>query len=555
MAVMPVEEKVFQLPIDIEAAGKIEKTLKTADTYVDKDIHIEIDTPAGELKIQDAGTVEARVSTDQPAEHYLSNSATNYSFNIIAEAQTSDAIVDVKTEGFISKDTEVVIEGTDADPDVDTLYLKEGSLDGGNTADAESETVTLQEATASDEGFVIKVTAESSVFVDNSGWFEKGSSAASKDVTDEKYFKLAEVDFTNTEADPDAFENISEDVPALIEGSYLFLKEGYIKDSKIELAKLVPDGSNLPTTGTESDLMYKTVRAYNNDGKLIAGTMGDAKLTAITADDAAATIDDVDIEVDGDKFKVTGTADITGNASVDTETRGLAVPGETKATGEISGTATLDATLNKIVINTAVSSDSVVVSPVIEKESATNVLSGDITDTQPAEGQYYVAVSVPADYQDVIATPIVTDEGYGIEGEGGASIFETTIYAGMTESGIHYISIDAGSHSVSAGGEESVAAEARVSTETEVTDATKFDGDLDSGIVAADEAPTTTDNYIVIKTNTEAIDGEFAGSAVCAINEGYVESEITEQPFNGPVSVEVSEAQNLYIKIYDGTIL
>lgn len=498
MAIMPVEEKVFQLPIDIEAAGKIEKTLKTADTYVDKDIHIEIDTPAGELKIQDAGTVEATVSTGEDADHYLAESGV-YSFKIVADAETSDATVDVKTEGFISNDTEVVIEGATAEPDIKTIYLKGGSLDGGNTADAESETVTLQTATASDEGFVIKVTAESSVFVDNSGWFEKDSSAASKDVSDEKYFKLAEVDFTNTEADPDAFENISEDVPALIEGSYLFLKEGYIKDSKIELAKLVPDGSNLPTTGTESDLMYKTVRAYNNDGKLIAGTMGDAKLSEITADDAAATIESLTVTLSDDKskFEVTGTGMIFGEASVSIAERGLATT-DMEKTGLIHGEAAVDATLNKIDLTASVSSDSVVVTPIIEKDSDTTALSGNITTTKPADGKY-VAVAVPEDYQYVTATPVVVTAGYGTEAEDGASISEALVSAGITESGTYYVPIVAGSHEISIGGEESVTAEARVSTETEVTDEAKFDGDLEKGIVAADAAPTTTDNYIVIK--------------------------------------------------------
>lgn len=68
--------------------------------------------------------------------------------------------------------------------------------------------------------------------------------------------------------------------PVLISGDYLYINAGYIKDTKIPLADLVPDVANVAAgVDGNSHLIYNTVSVYDKDGQLIAGTMGDSTHT------------------------------------------------------------------------------------------------------------------------------------------------------------------------------------------------------------------------------------------------------------------------------------
>lgn len=68
----------------------------------------------------------------------------------------------------------------------------------------------------------------------------------------------------------DSYTNIDSSAPVLISGGYLFINEGYIQDSKISLAKLVPDGSDVAGHG---DYILSGHSAYDNAGVLVAGTI------------------------------------------------------------------------------------------------------------------------------------------------------------------------------------------------------------------------------------------------------------------------------------------
>ena len=60
------------------------------------------------------------------------------------------------------------------------------------------------------------------------------------------------------------------DAPVLISESYLFINKGYTDNLKISLAKLVPDGASADLA---SGVILSGYSAYDNDGKLIAGTI------------------------------------------------------------------------------------------------------------------------------------------------------------------------------------------------------------------------------------------------------------------------------------------
>lgn len=540
MANMPVEEKVFQLKLDVESNGIITKTLQTADTYVDKNIKVTVNTPDAEFEVKKAAAVTATASTTDTT--YTSSTETPYAVEIAADATAGAVQVGVKTPGFAAATDIVEVASATAETATKTIYVKEGHLEGSGTASAESDTVTLKAGTASSEGFVIKASAAGGAEVDVAGWLPAGAKA---DASGNAYYTLDKVNFANT-GSADAID-ISATAPVIPSGGYLYIKEGYIKESKISLAKLVPDESTIGTDES-SDFIYKTVTAYNNDGKLIGGTMGDAKLGEITANDAEATISTVEVTLVDGAFKVTGNAVIDGSASVSVEERGLATTNMT-AEGSVSGEATVDATLAKVTVGASVTQNDVIVTPVIAKEDATTVKSGAITKTQPASGIRYVAVSTAEDYEYVTATGTVTEAGYGIAEEGGYSASEALISAGAAASGTYYVPIEAGSHTVEAS--EVATANATATLSAEPTATAGFDGNLTAGILSA--APAG--EYITITADAASkTQGSVSGTVSCTVTEGYIEAAEETKSIAGNVDVDVTPTAK-YIRVYDGTIL
>ena len=58
--------------------------------------------------------------------------------------------------------------------------------------------------------------------------------------------------------------------PVLVAGDALYINAGYTGDMKINLSKLVPDGSDV---GTHDEYILSGHSAYNNDGVLVAGSI------------------------------------------------------------------------------------------------------------------------------------------------------------------------------------------------------------------------------------------------------------------------------------------
>lgn len=533
MATMNVEEKVFQLPIDVTENGVVTKVLATADTYVDKNIKVTVNTPDATYEVKQAAAVTATVSSKDDT--YTSDTETPYAITIAADATAGAVQVGVKDAGFAAATDVVTVDAADAEQDTKTIYVKEGHLAGEGEASAESKTVKMTKGGAGD--FQITAKAAGSVKVDVAGWLPANATADASG--DDATYAIQAASLANTAGDGEYEEK---DAPVLTSGGYLYINEGYIKDTKISLATLIPDNANI--TDENANLVYNTVKAYDKDGALIVGTMGDAELGAITADDAAATISNVTVAADEGVFKVSGKADIAGTASVEVSKRGLA---ETtlNQTGVIEGEATVDATLAKIGLNVSVGDDDLEVTPVIAKEDATTVKSGDITTTAP-EGRY-IAVSTAAIEASTNVMPGVATEGYGT-----ADLHSATganVKAGAAASGTYYIPVEAGSHSAVAGDATVVNASATVATNTASSDG--FDGDLTAGILAS--APEG--EYIVISADATAVKGSVSGTVTCTATEGYIEAAQETASISGDVEVEVTAAANKYIRVYDGTIL
>lgn len=536
------EQVTFDFPINVNSNGIVTKVLKTQDTYVDRNIKITVNTPDAEFEQKDKGTgangeVTAKVSTTDTT--YTSDTETPYAITIAADAHVNPITVGTKTAGFTDASDETTIAASDADQVTKTIYVKAGALSGTGTAGASSDNIELTKvAEAPEDGsFFIKASGSGEVSIATAGWVDPANTT--KVVTGgDAYYTVKTATLANT--GNEAATKL--DTPVLTEDGYLFINEGYIKDTKISLATLIPDNATLAGTNGKSPLMYKSVSAYDKDGKLIAGTMGDATLGAITANNAAATVKTVAVAANGDAFKVTGSGNISGSTSVAIATEGLAKTSLSK-TGTISGTAKVDASLAKIGLAVSTSSDNGTVTPVIAKDAATTAKTGAIVTTQPTG--IYVAVKTAENKKDVTLSAKVATAGYGT-----ADAFNKTdsaITVGAETSGTYYVPITSGSHTITTNKSEVTAASATVSTSVKNKAGTSV-----SGILSV--APTAGD-YLVIDGAATTTAGAVKTSSTCTVAEGYVSADTKTTVISENVAVKATAAAPKYIKIYDGSIL
>ena len=536
------ETKVFELPIDVTAAGEVSKTLATADTYVDRNIKVTVRTPDADLKIVEAegsGVITATVSTTDTT--YTSDTETKHAITIAADAHVNKTTVGVNQAGFLASTDTIDIAAADAVQNTKTLYIKEGVIAATGEATATGNVALEPAGAAPESGFYIRAAAAGSAKVTTAGWVEPSAPIES---SGDAYYTLPTTSFGNTEVSGKTYEDIDAKAPVLVEGGYLYIGEGYIRDSKISLAKLIPDHGTLPVVDAKSEWMYKGYSAYDNEGKLIAGTMDDAVLGDISATNVKATVSTVSVAANEGVFKVTGSGDISGKTSVAVTQRGLATTDMSK-TGDIAGTASVEATLTKIGLAATADKESAIVKPVIIKDTST-AQSGAITTIQPTSGKY-VAVSAAAISESVTVTPTVATEGYGTADLHSATA--KTITVGTEASDRFYIPLNVGSHSASIETPIVVNATATVAQTEETT--AGFEGNLTAGILSA----VPSGEYITLKANATKTAGSLSGNVTCTATEGYIEAGSETKTVSGSVDVNVTAAADKYIRVYDGTIL
>ena len=536
-----VQDNKFILPIDIAAAGKATKELQTAGTYVDKNIKIEVNTPDGSLGVKKEGTLSASVSVD--ANVYTSDTETKYPLTVKGDAAISEIQVGVATEGFVDSNDTVTINGSSATQASKTVYIKAGSLSGSGTASAEGGNglaLGTKSTTAPESGFYVKASAAGGASVATAGWVDETTPSVS--VNGDSYYPIDAATLANAGTADKVYAE--ETGPVLVSGDYLYINKGYIGDTKIPLADLVPNEANV-TAGVDgnSNLIYKTVSVYDKDGRLVAGTMGDAVLGDISATDVSANVSTVSVAPNGDgsAFKVTGTGNISGNTSVAVTGVGYATSSTTKS-GTISGTASVDASLNKITVGAVAEHANLTVTPVITKDSSSATATGAITKVAPSSG-HYVAVSADAINASTTVAPSVTSEGYGTADNFNAS--NATITAGSAASGLYYVPINEAAHSVSK--EASSVTNASATVSSAVVDETASEVTL---LSAAPEG-----RYLKISAAATAQSGSVTTNAKCESTEGYIVASTKTLPITETVSVGITNATDKFIKIYNGELV
>lgn len=535
-----VQENKFILPIDVAAAGKVTKELQTAGTYVDKNIKIEVNTPDGSLEVKKQGDLSASVSVDTNV--YTSDTETKYPITVKGDAAISEIQVGVKNEGFVDSTDAVTIAGSSAPQASKTVYIKAGSLSGSGAASAEGGNglaLGTKSATAPESGFYVKASAAGGASVATAGWVDEKTPSVS--VNGDSYYPIDAATLANAGTADKVYAE--ETGPVLVSGDYLYINKGYIGDTKIPLADLVPDKANV-TAGKDgnSHLIYKTVSVYDKDGALVAGTMGDAVLGEIAANDVSANVSTVSVAAteDNSAFKVTGTGNISGNTSVAVTGAGYATTSTTKS-GTISGTANVEASLNKITVGAVATNANLTVTPVITKDSSSASATGAITKVAP-EG-HYVAVSADAINASTTVAPSVTSDGYGTADNFNAS--NATITAGSAASGLYYVPINEATHSVSA--EASAVTNASATVSSAIVDETA------TAITLLSAAPEG--RYLKISATATAQDGSVTTNAKCVSTEGYITNSTQTLPITETVSVGVTNAADKFIKVYNGELV
>lgn len=537
---LSVQDNKFILPIDIAAAGKATKELQTAGTYVDKNIKIEVNTPDGSLEVKKEGTLSASVSVD--ANVYTSDTETKYPITVKGDAAITDVQVGVKNEGFVDRTDAVTIAGSSAPQASKTVYIKAGSLSGSGTASAEGGNglaLGAKASSAPESGFYIKASAAGGASVETAGWVDKTTPSVS--VNGDSYYPIEAATLANAGSEGKVYA--AEAGPVLVSGDYLYINKGYIGDTKISLADLVPNDATVKAgVDGNSNLIYKTVSVYDKDGALVAGTMGDATLADIVADNASANIPTVSVTAneDGSAFKVTGSSEISGTASVSVATVGYAKSDLTK-TGAVSGTASLNASLAKIAVSAEAETANLTVTPVIAKDSSSATATGAITKVAPSG--HFVAVSADAIAASTTVSPTVTTAGYGTADNFSATT--ATVTAGSNASGLYYVPITEASHTVSK--EASSVTNASAIVSSAVVDETASEVTL---LSAAPEG-----RYLKISAAATAQSGSVTTNAKCVYTEGYITASTKTLPITEEVSVGITNATDKFIKIYNGELV
>ena len=303
-----------------------------------------------------------------------------------------------------------------------TGWITEGSSTGDVTSRTKGEGSVSATPTGLDLGTPVTSAPSSGKYikVDGSGtvstgtgWITSGSTTSN---TDTKYYPVDTASFTNAATNGKTYTDISSSAPVLVSGDYLYVNKGYFDtDSKISLAKLVPDAATL--VGSAAAYLYKDYTAYDKDGTLITGTMNDATLTASATGSATISSATYEYNSSSGKFNVTGSAAISGTASAGVGNVGYAKNGLT-GSGSTTGTVNLSTTVNKVSLGTTKTSGNLTVAPTLARtakpssDTWTDAASGAVTTTKPTSG-VYVQIDAAAATNTLKVKPTVSSAGYG----------------------------------------------------------------------------------------------------------------------------------------------
>ena len=281
-------------------------TFATAGKYVDKDIAFSVKAKDGSGSISGGGLTIDDISISAGSS-YLTSTNTGLAITVGNKATRAAASYSVGTAGWVDAVGDVTgLSSTSASKSLTKYIIK------GAASVSASQSIGVSGSIKHDGSGNLSISMSGSKSITGSvstaGWITSVSAAnvsasgsasakasdldsnlkAENILTGVKIFgvtgKLPEASFLNavkTGESADDYTDISdaESTPVLISGDYLYITKGYVNGNKrISLAKLVPDKASLVTAGASN--MRSGTTAYDNDGKLVSGTMPNAVITS-----------------------------------------------------------------------------------------------------------------------------------------------------------------------------------------------------------------------------------------------------------------------------------
>lgn len=441
------EEQKFVYEKTIDAAGLHKVNFETENTFLDKDINVQITTPAAAAPSLDITDITANIVMGEASNGVYEPTAT-ISGNVsvatpgwitTGNKPVSEAGVKIgKVNQSVLKNGNTAINsGDEIIPDVSadqTINITEGyntartvvvaPMEDGQAATVSSGNVSISSLTytADSENHTFDIAATETIpapGVNTPGFISstkgtKNTGTATVAATVDQV--TVGVDVSGTAKVTPVIARTAKDAA----DSWIDAASGAATTSKPSAGVYVQvDAAAVSSTvtatgkvtaagyGTTSDYQADTASTINAGSNAAASTYVPIAEGSVTSGTAEISSVSVAYNADGGNFDVTGAANIPAPTA---SAAGYVGNGAGTLTGATNG-ATVDASLAKIGIAASLSGTGTA-KPVISKNAASNVDASAATTTQPAAG-FYVAVSSPANTSSVTATAAVTSAGYG----------------------------------------------------------------------------------------------------------------------------------------------
>lgn len=474
------DEQKFVYEKTIEAAGLHQVNFNTENTFLDKDINVQITTPAAAAPV---------IDVEDTTSNIVMGEASN---GVYEPTTTINGTVSVETAGWITTGDKSVSESGVKIGKVNQSVLKNGSVainsgdeiipdvsadqtinitEGYNTArtvvvapmeDGQAATVSSGNATissltytADSENNTFDIAATATIpapgvntpgFISSTKGTRNAGSATVAATVDQVTVGV------NVSGTPKVTPVIARTAKPNGD-AWVDAAAGAATTSKPSAGVYVQvDAAAVPTTvtatGKVSAAGYGTTTDYQTDSasSINAGSNAAASTYVPIAEGTVASgtaeIGSVSVayDADGGNFNVTGAASIPAPTA---STAGYVGNGAGTLSGATNG-ATVDASIAKIGIAATLTGTGTK-KPEIAKNAATNVDSSAATTTQPTAG-FYVAVASPANTGSVSATAAVTSAGYGTTTAGQYNTTDSSaLTVGAEASDVTYVPITSAS--------------------------------------------------------------------------------------------------------------
>ncbi len=439
------EQAVFQLNLTTAASGTVTKTLHTKNNFVDKDIEVNVQTPAAGAVSIDVTDSTAALTMGEASEGFYYPTATvagNASVATAGWLDTGDNAVSESNvqvgkvaQSTLANGNTAISSGAEIVPlctDDQTINISAGyegartvvvkAMDDGQAATVNSSNATVGSLTFTAENGAFSVTGSETIAaptVSQQGYISstvgtKNTGTASVDATVDEV--TVGVTVTGTAKVTPVISRAAADTG----DTYIEAGTGTASTTKPNSGayvrvKSAASTSNISSVGKVSAAGYGTTTDYDADAATVTEVGANASADTFvaiaegTVASGTAEISSVSVAYDttGGNFNVTGSANIPAPS---VSTAGYVGNGVGTLSGATAG-ATVDADIAKIGIAADISGTGTF-KPVISKHSATNVAADNATTTQPSSG-FYVAVNTAANTGTITAAPSVATAGYG----------------------------------------------------------------------------------------------------------------------------------------------